>query len=264
MRLQENGGTEKCEEAVVKALDYFQKTQAKDGSWAGGHTVGTTGLILLAYLGHCETPLSEKYGDTVLKAMTYLIDVGMQNDGKLIHKGGEKANSWVYEHCIATYALAEGYTFCKQLGVNVPNLEEVVQKAGQRIIDGQNPAGGWTYGFEESPTQRHLRDGLGHAGAQGLQAHRNRLPQHEFVHPQRARGDQGQPGIQRRHRLHRPAARRATAAPSPASASSATRCGTRAATRSPARAPRSSSTTSSASGTTRPPTSTATTTPPRR
>jgi hypothetical protein len=34
-RLQENGGTEKCEEAVVKGLDWLQKTQHKDGSWGG-------------------------------------------------------------------------------------------------------------------------------------------------------------------------------------------------------------------------------------
>jgi len=82
--------------------------------------------------------------------MVYLINVSASNNGKLIQRGGEKGNSWVYEHCIATYALAEGYTFCKQLGVNVPGLEEAVQKAGQRIIDGQNPAGGWTYRFEET------------------------------------------------------------------------------------------------------------------
>ena len=55
-RLEANGGTEQCEEAVVKALDWFQTTQQKDGSWSGSHRVAMTGLALLAYLGHCETP----------------------------------------------------------------------------------------------------------------------------------------------------------------------------------------------------------------
>ena len=60
------------------------------------------------------------------------------------------SNAFVYEHAIATYAIAEAYTFCNLLGVNIPNLREAVQNAGQHIINGQNPAGGWTYRFEEN------------------------------------------------------------------------------------------------------------------
>jgi hypothetical protein len=146
-RLKSNGGTEACEEAVVNALDWFQTTQGKDGSWSNQYKVAMTGLALLAYLGHCETPLSEKYGETVTKAITFLVDVGTKNKGKM---GSDfKSNAWVYEHAIATYALAEAYTFCKELSINLPNLRETVQDCGQTIIDGQNPHGGWTYRFEE-------------------------------------------------------------------------------------------------------------------
>ena len=148
-RLQEGGGTEQCEDAVVKSLDFLQKTQNQDGSWEGSNKSAMTGLAVLAYLGHCETPLSEKYGDTVLRALIFLVDLGMQNNGKLIEPGGEKANSWVYEHGIATYALGEATTFCKQLGVNVPNLSEITQKAGQYIIDNQHKSGGWDYKYSE-------------------------------------------------------------------------------------------------------------------
>ena len=146
-RLEANGGTEQCEEAVVKALDWFQTTQQKDGSWSGSHRVAMTGLALLAYLGHCETPLSEKYGETVTNAITYLVDVNTKNKGRM--GTNLQSNQWVYEHAIATYAIAEAYTFCKQLGVNLPNLMESVQNGGQTIIDGQNAAGGWTYMFSE-------------------------------------------------------------------------------------------------------------------
>ncbi len=149
-RLQEHGGTEKCEEAVVKGLDWLKATQAQDGSWGGGNKSAMTGFALLAYLGHCETPLSEKYGDTVLRGITYLVNLGMQNNGKLIQKGGEKDKPWPYEHSIATYALGEATTFCKQLGVTVPNLPEVTQKAGQYIIDNQHKSGGWDYLYDES------------------------------------------------------------------------------------------------------------------
>jgi hypothetical protein len=148
-RLQEHGGTEKCEEAVVRALDWLQKTQNNDGSWENSNKSAMTGLALLAYLGHCETPLSEKYSDTVLRAMTYLIDLGMRNNGKLIPRGQEKGNGWVYEHGIATYALGEATTFCKELGINVPDLQTVTQQAGQFIIDNQHQSGGWDYRYSE-------------------------------------------------------------------------------------------------------------------
>jgi len=149
-RLQENGGSEKCEDAVVNGLDWLQKTQAKDGSWGNGNKSAMTGFALLAYLGHCETPLSEKYGDTVLRGITYLVNLGMKNNGKLIAKGGEKNKHWPYEHAIATYALGESTTFCKQLKITVPGLPEVTQKAGQYIINNQHQSGGWDYGYSEN------------------------------------------------------------------------------------------------------------------
>jgi hypothetical protein len=107
-----------------------------------------TGLALLAYLGHCETPLSEEFGDSCLKAITFLVNRGMAKDG-VLSSSGEK-NHLPYEHGIATYALAEAATFCKQLDINVPNLMEVTQKAGQYIISNQHEGGGWDYGYDES------------------------------------------------------------------------------------------------------------------
>lgn len=146
-RLQDTGGTPECEDAVVKALDWLKSTQSADGSWTGSNKTAMTGLALLAYLGHCETPLSKDYGDTVLRAMTYLINVGMKTEGKLTTNPAEK--HWPYEHAIATYALAEASTFCKQGEINVPNLYEVTQKAGQFIIDNQHKkSGGWDYGYD--------------------------------------------------------------------------------------------------------------------
>lgn len=146
-RLQETGGTPECEEAVVKALDWLKSTQSADGSWTGSNKPAMTGLALLAYLGHCETPISEKYGDTVLRAITYLVNLGMKTEGKLSTDAANK--HWPYEHAIATYAIAEAATFCKQLNLNVPNLFEVTQKAGQFIIDNQHTkSGGWDYSYD--------------------------------------------------------------------------------------------------------------------
>ena len=146
-RLSETGGTEQCEEAVLKSLRWMKQTQNPDGSWGQSNKAAMTGLGLLAYLGHCETPLSEEFGDSCLKAITFLVNLGMK-DGKLAQNFG--GHGWVYEHSIAVYALAESTTFCKQLGITVPNLPEVTQKAGQVLIDGQHKNGGWAYGYDAS------------------------------------------------------------------------------------------------------------------
>jgi hypothetical protein len=149
-RLRETGGTPECEAAVVKALDWLQSKQSANGSWPGGNNpAAMTGLALLAYLGHCETPISPKYGETVLRAIHYLVNLGLKNDGRLSEKPGAK--HWPYEHAIATYALAEATTFCKQINYDIPQLAEVTQKAGQFIIDHQHTrSGGWDYNYDRT------------------------------------------------------------------------------------------------------------------
>jgi len=146
-RLLAEGGTPECEDAVVKCLNWLQSTQNPDGSWTNNYPVAMTGFALLVYLGHCETPQSPEYGETVLKAITYLIDVGMKNDGRLTSLDAT-ASSWVYEHGIATYALAEAYTFCSQLKIVIPNLDTVTKQAGDMIMQGQTDVGGWLYRFD--------------------------------------------------------------------------------------------------------------------
>ena len=146
-RLSANGGNKECEEAVLKSLRWMQKTQNKDGSW-GGKKVPYTGLALLSFLGHCETPLSPEFGETVTAAITYLVNVNMKNKGKMADNLGDK--HWPYEHAIAAYAIAESYTFCKQLGINIPNLESATQNAIQWVIDNQHRSGGWDYAYDEA------------------------------------------------------------------------------------------------------------------
>lgn len=142
-RLKENGGTPACEEAVVKSLRWLKSIQNPDGSWGGAHRAAMTGLSLLAYFGHCETPASEEFGDSCMRGVVYLVNLGMKNDGKLA--GDFTTNHWSYEHAIATYALAEAATFCKEGKIDVPSLLELTAKAGQFIIDNQNENGGWAY-----------------------------------------------------------------------------------------------------------------------
>jgi len=155
-RLKETGGSQACETAVVKSLDWLKSKQSADGSFPGNFsaqncTVGQTGLVLLAYLGHCETPMSEHYGVEVYKAINYLVGVGVKNDGRLATNLNDK--HWPYEHAIATYALAEAYSFCKEFRVPVENLKEVLSKAAGYICDNQCPSGGWEYNYEASASR---------------------------------------------------------------------------------------------------------------
>ncbi len=145
-RLKENGGTPACEEAVVKSLQWLKANQNSDGSWGQDNKAAMTGFALLAYFGHCETPISPEFGESCMKGIVYLVNLGMRNDGKLA--GEFASNGWCYEHAIATYAIGESATFCKDLKIEVPSLITVAEKAGQFIIDNQNKNGGWAYQYK--------------------------------------------------------------------------------------------------------------------
>lgn len=147
-KMKANGGTPQCEEAVQKGLEWLAKKQNKDGSWGTGHKAGMTGLALLSFLGHCETPESLKYGETVLKGITYLIDLGRnQKQEQFAGVFSDKPNviSSTYEHGIATYALGEMYSFAKLGAKELPGLREGFEKGVNIIIDNQNGKGAWGY-----------------------------------------------------------------------------------------------------------------------
>ncbi len=148
--LELGGGTLKTEDAVLAALRWLREHQNPDGSW-GEPPIQTsmTGLALLCFLGHGEDDLSEEFGETVRKAIIWLIS--RQDDDGFFTKVGPvpPEGKWVYQHGIATYAMAEAY------GVTgLEDLRPVVAKAVRRICEGQTPEGGWYYAY-----QKVLKDG---------------------------------------------------------------------------------------------------------
>ena len=145
-RLREGGGNEACENAVQKSLRWLKANQSSDGSWGGHFKVSMTGLALLCYLGHCETPKSSDYGENVTKGITYLVNQATQRKGKLDASGG---HHWVYEHAIATYALCEAYTFVKELKMDFPGLKEACEATVRTILYGQHPNGSWDYNYDK-------------------------------------------------------------------------------------------------------------------
>ena len=146
-RLLAAGGRPECEQAVTRALDWMRARQQADGAWGEVHRPAMTGFALLACFGHCETPRSAAYGETVVKGLAFLIN-SARPDGTL-HSAETK--DWVYEHAIATYALCEACSFCADVDFQVPGLRETCGRAVEAILCGQHPSGFWDYGYNRGP-----------------------------------------------------------------------------------------------------------------
>ncbi len=135
------------EAAVVRALEWLKRHQLENGSWeanAYGHrgVTSATGLALMAFLAHGETTSSERYGETVRKAIEFLLSEQEQRGPSGAFTVLDQQG--VYSHGIATYAISEAYAMTAH-----PQLRESMDAAIRRIIDGQQPGGGFDYHFRK-------------------------------------------------------------------------------------------------------------------
>ena len=108
----------------AKSLDWLKDHQRDDGSWNHAEP-GVASLGLLAYLAHGETTASEEYGQTVEKAIRYLLK---QQD-----EAGEFSCN-PNEHALATYALSEAYHLTR-----IPALKSSLEKAVAALVQRQPP-----------------------------------------------------------------------------------------------------------------------------
>ncbi|MCF7848781.1 MAG: terpene cyclase/mutase family protein [Kiritimatiellales bacterium] len=144
-----------AEAAVVNGLNWLQTVQEKDGSWGTGTSKSMTakqerarltGLALLSFLAHGETPQSDKYGETVQRAIQYLLGEQDPKTGVFCPFSktvGSHDDIGVYGHAIATYALAEAYGLTR-----APVLKRPVEKAAAVIVKGQQENGGWDHRYQ--------------------------------------------------------------------------------------------------------------------
>lgn len=134
---------------MLNALRWLKDNQRADGSWdhGSGAPTAVTGLALLSFLAHGETTASPEFGQTVERAIRYVVRQ-QQADGRFhgvrdhAMDGGRQYG--VYGHGIAAYALSEAYGMTK-----IPDLKPAMDKAIQVIIDGQQAGGGWDYGYRK-------------------------------------------------------------------------------------------------------------------
>lgn len=147
-KLAQNGGTSECERAVSQSLEWLKTKQNPDGSWGRNNKAAYTGMVLLCYLGRCETPDSPFYGENVMKGIMFLVELGQKHPSGILAEN-PTAHSATYEHGIATYALGEMYTLARLGAKQLPGMRETFEKGVKLIIDNQNPRGSWTYGGEQ-------------------------------------------------------------------------------------------------------------------
>jgi len=117
----------------VKALRWLKARQQPDGSWEGTDRAAMTGLALLTFLAHGETPEKKEFGDTVERAIRYLLGV-QRSDGAF------SAN--VYAHAIAVSAIGEASALTRMMILN-----EALDRGLAVIFAGQQEAGGYDYQY---------------------------------------------------------------------------------------------------------------------
>ncbi len=150
------GGSRRTESAVKAALEWLRRHQSQAGFWdidgfdaqcgreksgrCEGHgtpeyDVGVTGLSLEAFLGSGYTHKTGDYKLTVNRGVQWLRSV-QGADGCF----GEKTGHFMYNHALATYAMAEAW-----LMEDDSDLRGNVQKAVDFLVAAQNPGLGWRY-----------------------------------------------------------------------------------------------------------------------
>lgn len=130
--------------AVNRALQWLKNHQLPDGGWTqtgepGRACPGHTGLALLAFLSHGETPASAEYGRTVSTAIRWIVE--NQNSNGVI----SRSSHTVYGHAMATYALAEAYSVTQNLMIREPLIRAV-----EVIVGGMQSNGGFDYDYKNS------------------------------------------------------------------------------------------------------------------
>lgn len=166
------GYGEQVEAAVVRALEWLASQQGPQGCWGDvsrynktwnsrkwsssmvrdQRATRLTALGLLAFLAHGDTPQSAEFGETVQRAVEYLLAQQSSDSGLFVPLSGSRPvksgeDLGVYAHAQATYALAEAYALTR-----APALRRPVERGVQVILDGQLESGGWGNWYEQNIT----------------------------------------------------------------------------------------------------------------
>ena len=134
------GGNKVGQDRLMRALWWLAKVQNPDGSWGSSNQSAYTGLALLTFLAHGETPASKNFGDNVKRAMQWLVDHPI-----------DTRSSHAYPHAIKTYALAEAYAM-----TGISMLEDQMNACVKILIEGQQEGGCYNYNYSTDQKRQDL------------------------------------------------------------------------------------------------------------
>jgi hypothetical protein len=136
--IEQLGGNDETEAAVRRALEWFKRTQEREGYWGRGgqgHHAAGTALAMLCFMGYgAKHTEAGPYQPTLERALAWLLKQARA-------EGDLRGDGDLYDHAIVTMALAEAYNLTRDL-----RLQEPVRKAVAFIVTAQNKkTGGWRY-----------------------------------------------------------------------------------------------------------------------
>ncbi|MCZ6795373.1 MAG: terpene cyclase/mutase family protein [Planctomycetota bacterium] len=174
---QSEGATPDSEAAVRAALGWLRRHQSPDGSWRcrdftrqckrtcrnvdpqrygdgrgfAEHDVGVTALAMLAFTGYGQTHRDgdhPEYVECLRKAVRYMKRIQVRADDPMTdgRYGPGDHEQWIYDHSIATMAMAELLV----MSVDVLGLKRSVNAAVRLCLRAQNDGFGWRYGVKSA------------------------------------------------------------------------------------------------------------------
>lgn len=149
--------------------------KGSDFGWESITDVGLTGLGLLAFTANGRSHKEGENKTTVRNAILQLRKV-QTNDGCF---GAKDEDLFVYNHAIATTAMAEAYALTTDRV-----LEPILDFAVKFIVEAQNPGLGWRYGvrttYNDSSVTGWMLLALHTATAAGIQVDTTKVHQGAF------------------------------------------------------------------------------------
>ena len=204
------GGSEGTESAVLAALEWLYRHQDADGGWKSAdfnrasvrerrgpssnrdskrypidigwpeNDIGVTALAILAFTGFGHTHMDGEYDhfvDCLKKAVKYMTreQTLRTNDPARDGRYGKgDSEQWIYNHAIATMAMAE-----LLLMSNDFKLKKSVKEATKLCLRAQNDGRGWRYGIKPGDNDTSVTGWMVLALKTAKQCRLN-LPKQEF------------------------------------------------------------------------------------